>query len=66
MVKKIAFLAADELESILETVHLLRSPANAEQLLTALHRAEAQTEPIQTIEAFRNGVGNTYLKTLTE
>jgi len=35
----VALIAADELESILETAHLLRSSANAERLLTALGRA---------------------------
>ena len=34
-----AIVAADELESLLETVHLLRSQANAERLLSALSRA---------------------------
>lgn len=35
----VAMIAADELESLVETTHLLRSPANAERLLTALDRA---------------------------
>ena len=35
----VALIAADELISLLETVHLLRSPKNAERLLTALARA---------------------------
>jgi antitoxin YefM len=34
-----ALIAADELASLTETVHLLRSPANAERLLAALARA---------------------------
>lgn len=34
-----ALIAADELNSLLETAHLLRSPANAERLLGALGRA---------------------------
>ena len=34
--KDMAILAADELESILETVHLLRSPNNARRLLDAI------------------------------
>lgn len=37
----VAMIAADELESLMETAHLLRSPANAERLLTALARARA-------------------------
>jgi antitoxin YefM len=35
----VAMIAADELESILESAHLLRSPQNAERLLSALGRA---------------------------
>lgn len=34
----VALIAAAELESLLETAHLLRSPANARRLLTALNR----------------------------
>jgi antitoxin YefM len=36
-----ALIAADELAGMLETIHLLRSPANAERLLAALERARA-------------------------
>ncbi|MES0875049.1 type II toxin-antitoxin system Phd/YefM family antitoxin [Sinimarinibacterium thermocellulolyticum] len=35
----VAMIAADELEGLLETAHLLRSSKNAERLLTALTRA---------------------------
>ena len=35
----VALIAADELRSLMETAHLLRSPANAERLLRALARA---------------------------
>jgi antitoxin YefM len=34
-----ALIAADELRSLIETAHLLRSPRNAERLLSALARA---------------------------
>lgn len=37
----VVLLAADEYEGLLETAHLLRSPANAARLLAALRRAEA-------------------------
>ena len=37
----VALIAAEELESLLETAHLLRSPRNAERLLQALHRSQA-------------------------
>ncbi|MBC1261807.1 prevent-host-death protein [Synechococcus sp. BSF8S] len=41
----VALVAADELAGLLETAHLLRSPANAERLLTALGRARKQELP---------------------
>jgi len=41
----VALVAADELAGLLETAHLLRSPANAERLLTALSRAREQSLP---------------------
>jgi antitoxin YefM len=37
--ESVALIAADELRSLEETAHLLRSPANARRLLTALARA---------------------------
>ena len=40
----VALIAADELENLLETAHLLRSPRNAERLLQALSRSQACEE----------------------
>ena len=37
----VVLVAADEYEGLLETAHLLRSPANATRLLAALERARA-------------------------
>ena len=37
----VAMISAAELSSLTETAHLLRSPKNAERLLTALNRALA-------------------------
>jgi antitoxin YefM len=37
----VALIAADELEGLLETAHLLRSPRKAERLLSALKRAQS-------------------------
>ncbi len=37
----VALVAAAELRGLMETVHLLRSPKNAERLLTALVRAQS-------------------------
>jgi antitoxin YefM len=39
----VALIAADELRGLIETVHLLRSPKNAERLMQALRRAQAGT-----------------------
>lgn len=41
----VALVAAEELEGLLETVHLLRSPRNAARLLTALERAHSSNLP---------------------
>ena len=40
----VALIAADELENLLETAHLLRSPRNPERLLQALNRSPAGEE----------------------
>ncbi|MDR3054001.1 MAG: type II toxin-antitoxin system Phd/YefM family antitoxin [Zoogloeaceae bacterium] len=39
----VALIAADELDGLLETAHLLRSEKNAERLLSALTRARHET-----------------------
>lgn len=39
----VAIIAADELESLVETAHLLRSTKNAERLLSALSRARSNS-----------------------
>jgi antitoxin YefM len=49
----VALVAAAELRSLLETTHLLRSPRNAQRLLTALVRARGQELPTETVEALR-------------
>ncbi len=36
----VAILAASELSSMIETLHLLKSPANAQKLFAAMERAE--------------------------
>jgi antitoxin YefM len=53
----VAMIAADELTGILETAHLLRSPANAERLLSALERVRKRTGTPQTIDELRDEVG---------
>jgi antitoxin YefM len=53
----VALVSAAELESLQETAHLLRSPKNAERLLTALGRAERGEGDPSTVEALRRSVG---------
>lgn len=40
--ESVALIAADELDALIETVHLLRSRTNAERLLTSLARAQSR------------------------
>jgi antitoxin YefM len=49
----VALIAADELASLSETAHLLRSPRNAERLLAALARARAGEGEPRTVEELR-------------
>ena len=53
----VALIAASELDSLLETAHLLRSPKNAERLLTALHRAWTQQVTPQSLTELREEIG---------
>lgn len=53
----VALIAADELESLLETVHLLRSRTNAERLLTSLARAKAGIGTETNLDALRADLG---------
>jgi len=47
----VAMIAADELASLEETAHLLRSSANAERLLAALNRSRTTTLEPMTVPA---------------
>lgn len=53
----VALIASDELRSLLETAHLLRSPKNAQRLLTALNRALSRGEAPQTLDSFKRDLG---------
>ena len=53
----VALIAADELRSLIETAHLLRSPANAERLLRALTRAQKGKGRPQSVAKLRRAVG---------
>jgi antitoxin YefM len=49
----VALVSADELAGLLETAHLLRSPANARRLLTALRRAQTKKLATSSLDALR-------------
>jgi antitoxin YefM len=53
----VALIALSELESLMETAHLLRSPRNAERLMSALARARAGEGEIQGPEDLRREMG---------
>lgn len=53
----VALIAADELESLQETAHLLRSPKNARRLLVALERALQRSEKPETLKSLKNEMG---------
>ena len=55
--KDVALIDADELSSLLETAHLLRSPRNAQLLIRALRDAERGTGKSQTVDEFRKEIG---------
>ena len=53
----VALISADELEGLMETAYLLRSPKNAERLLSALARAQQKEGTLQTIDELKREVG---------
>ncbi len=53
----VALVPADELSALMETAHLLRSPKNAERLITALRRAQQGKSKPQSIDKLRRETG---------
>lgn len=53
----VALIAADELQSLVETAHLLRSGKNAQRLLAALARARAGDLPTTPLADLQKQVG---------
>lgn len=53
----VALVSASELRGLTETAHLLRSPKNAQRLLTALVRAQEADLLPETIETLRREFG---------
>jgi antitoxin YefM len=53
----VALVSAEELSSLMETAHLLRSPKNVERLVAALNRARAKRPKPKTIASLRRELG---------
>jgi antitoxin YefM len=53
----VALIAASELRILQETAHLLRSPRNAERLLSALSRARSRAGSHQSPDSVRRELG---------
>lgn len=53
----VAMISADELASLTETAYLMRSPQNAERLLSALGQALKNQGKAQDMEHLRREVG---------
>jgi antitoxin YefM len=53
----VALIPAEELAGLMETAHLLRSPANAKRLLTALRRSERGKGKASTVDELRREMG---------
>ncbi|HEY5512797.1 MAG TPA: type II toxin-antitoxin system Phd/YefM family antitoxin [Geomonas sp.] len=55
--ESVAMIAADELESLVETAHLMRSPKNAQRLLASLERALNRQGEVSTPTELRKEIG---------
>jgi len=53
----VAMISADELASLTETAYLMRSPENAERILSALARALKNQGKSQSMDDLRREVG---------
>jgi antitoxin YefM len=53
----VALISASELESLIESAYLLRSPRNAERLLSALGRALKEEGTSTTLDTLKHEVG---------
>ena len=55
--KDVALVPAEELAGLMETAHLLRSPRNAQRLLTALQRATRGKGKPESLDKLRREIG---------
>jgi antitoxin YefM len=53
----VVLISAAEFNSMQETLHLLRSPRNAERLLSAMEQVQRRTTVSQSIDELRREVG---------
>lgn len=53
----VALVSAEELSSLMETAHLLRSPKNAERLLAALNRAKTKKLQPKSLASLHKELG---------
>lgn len=53
----VAMIAADELQSLVESAHLMRSPKNAERILSALERALKGGGDASSLNSLRAEIG---------
>ena len=55
--ENVALISEAELNSLLETAHLLRSPKNARRLADALERARGGKPQVSSLEQLRESLG---------
>jgi antitoxin YefM len=56
--QRVAMISADELSSLLETAHLLRSPKNAQRLLDAMASVkQGKGKKVESLEKLRQELG---------
>jgi len=55
--RNVALVPAEELAGLMETAHLLRSPANARRLMRALRRAERGQGTALSLPQLRREIG---------
>jgi antitoxin YefM len=55
--KDVALIPAEELASLMETAHLLRSPKNAQRLLSALQRSLRREGKPESVDKLRKEMG---------
>lgn len=55
--KDVALVPAEELSSLMETAHLLRSPRNAQRLLASLRQAAQRKGRPESVDKLRQEMG---------